>query len=337
MNTAMDKLARFRRKREQTTPAVPRQLDVKSAFARYGALLGFIIMLAVFSALRPDVFPTYRNALSILSQISLLGIIAGGVTAVLVMGDFDLSIGAQATFAGLLVAGLFPIMHPALAIALTLLVGIGIGLVNGVLIAYVRISSFVGTLAMSTILTGMAYWYTKGATLFKGIPQGFVGLARNTFLSIPILVWLMGCVLLILHILLNHTELGRRMYAVGGNPEAARYSGISIPFQRITGFMISGFCSSLTGILLVARLSSAQPRAGDGFLMDAFAAVFLGAATAKLGQFHIPGTLMGALIIGVALNGMTIAGAPFYFQYIFQGGILALAVAASGILRRRAL
>jgi len=333
----MDRPNLLRRKREKGRTPPRGRLNVRTAFARYGALLGLLAMLVVFSALKPGVFPTYRNALSILSQISLLGIIAGGVTTVLVMGDFDLSIGAHATFAGLLVAGLFPIMHPALAIGITLLTGIGIGLVNGILIAHIRISAFVGTLAMSTMLTGMSYWYTKGATLFKGIPQGFIGLARNTFLSIPILVWIMTGVLAVLHVLLNHTELGRRMYAVGGNPEAARYSGIRIPMQRITGFMISGFCASLTGILLVARLSSAQPRAGDGFLMDAFAAVFLGAATAKLGQFHVPGTLMGALIIGVALNGMTIIGVPFYFQYIFQGGILALAVAASGILRRRAL
>jgi len=323
-------------KRAEREPST-RSLRIRGSFARYGAILGLLVMLAVFSGLRPSVFPTYRNALSVLNQISLLGIIAGGVTAVLVMGDFDLSIGAHATFAGLLVAGLFPIMHPALAIGITLLCSLAIGLINGFMVAVLRISAFVGTLAMSTILTGLAYWYTKGATLFKGIPPKFIGLARGTFLSVPILVWLMAAVLLFLHILMNHTGVGRRMYAVGGNPEAARYSGISVPLQRVLGFVIAGICSSLTGILLVARLSSAQPRAGDGFLMDAFAAVFLGAATSRLGQFHIPGTLMGALIMGVALNGMTIVGVPFYFQYIFQGTILALAVAASGVLHKRAL
>jgi ribose transport system permease protein len=299
--------------------------------------MGLLVLIIVFSCLRPAVFPTYRNAISVLNQISLLGIIAGGTTAVLVMGDFDLSIGALATFAGLLVAGLFPIMNPFLAVLLTLVCGVAVGLISGFLVAVVGISSFVGTLAMSTILTGVAYWYTKGATLFEGIPKGFVALARNSVLSIPILVWIMLGILAILHVVLNHTVVGRNMYAVGGNREAARYAGVNIPWQRILGFMIAGFCAALTGVLLVARLSSAQPRAGDGFLMDAFAAIFLGAATAKLGQFHIPGTLMGALIMGVALNGMTIVGVPFYFQYIFQGAILALAVAASGILRKRVL
>jgi ribose transport system permease protein len=291
-------------------------------------------MVLAFSLLKPTVFPTYRNLTSILNQISLLAIIAGGLTYVLIMGDFDLSIGAHATFAGLLLAGLFLKVHPLLAVVLTLMCGVAVGLLNGTLVAVVGISAFVGTLAMSTILTGFTYWYTKGATLFQGIPDGLIHLARGTIASVPILVWIMLGVLLFLHVVLTQTTLGRRMYTVGGNPEAARYVGINIPVQRIIGFAVSGFCAALAGVLLVARLSSAQPRAGEGFLMDAFAAVFLGAATTKLGQFHIPGTLMGALIMGVGINGLTLLGVPFYFQYIFEGAILIAAVAASGLLRR---
>ncbi len=301
---------------------------------RYGVILSLLLLFAVFSALRPEVFPTIKNLIAILKQISLLGIISAGLTVCLILGDFDLSIAAVATWSGVLVAALLPNINMWLAIVAVLSGGIGIGIVNGVFSAVVGISPFITTLAVQTMLRGLTLWYTGGYSLYSGIPKSFINLARGTFLSIPYLVFYMLFIYLVFYVLLNHSSFGKKVYAAGGNPQAARFSGISPVRTRLTGFIISSLLASLTGVLLAARLSSGQPRAGEGLLLNAFAAVFLGAATFHAGRFHIAGTLIGVLFIGILNNGLVILGIPFYLQYVIQGSILVLAIAASRVVRR---
>lgn len=311
-------------------------LDTKAVwitFGRFGTLIGLFLLVAVFTTLKPAIFPTPRNLLNILNQISLLGICSAGLTICLVMNEFDLSIGAIATLGAVLTAGFLPNMHPVLAVPIVIVICTGIGLVNGLVIATLGVSSFMATLGSMTILTGFSYWYTSGSgsILYSGIPKGFLIMGKGTFLHIPYLVFFMIGVLVLLHLFLNHTSTGRHMYAVGGNPEAARFGGIPIQKLKILGFMTSGFLAGLTGVLLVARLGLAEPTIGDRFLFDAFTAVFLGAASIKIGQFHIIGTLIGVLIMGTLFNGFTLLDVPYHLQLVAQGAILIAAVTAAGL------
>lgn len=311
-------------------------LDTKAVwitFGRFGTLIGLFLLVAVFTTLKPAIFPIPRNLLNILNQISLLGICSAGLTICLVMNEFDLSIGAIATLGAVLTAGFLPNMHPVLAVPIVLVICTGIGLVNGLVIATLGVSSFMATLGSMTILTGFSYWYTSGSgsILYSGIPKGFMIIGKGTFLHIPYLVFFMIGVLVLLHLFLNHTSTGRHMYAVGGNPEAARFGGIPIQKLKILGFMTSGFLAGLTGVLLVARLGLAEPTIGDRFLFDAFTAVFLGAASIKIGQFHIIGTLIGVLIMGTLFNGFTLLDVPYHLQLVAQGAILIAAVTAAGL------
>lgn len=300
---------------------------------RYGTVIGLLILVAVFTVLKPAVFPTIRNFLNIFNQISLLGVCAAGLTVCLVMNEFDLSIGAIATLGAVLTAGWLPHMPTLLGILAVLGVCVIIGLINGLIITTLRVSSFMTTLGTMTVLTGFSYWYTSGsgAILYSGIPEGFLRVGKGTFLYIPYLVFFMFGILLILHLVLNHTITGRRMYAVGGNPEAARFGGIPLARLKVLGFMISGLLAGLTGVLLVARLGLAEPTIGDRFLFDSFTAAFLGAATIRIGRFHILGTLIGALFLGTILDGFTLLDVPYHLQLVVQGAILIAAVTSAGL------
>ena len=300
---------------------------------RFGTVLGLLALVAVFAVLKPNVFPTARNLLNILNQISLLGICAAGLTICLVVGEFDLSVGAVATLGAVLTAGWIPHMPPILAVLAVLAVCLVIGLISGVIITTLRVSSFMTTLGMMTVLTGFSYWYTSGSgsILYSGIPKGFLQIGRGDFLSIPYLVFVMAAVLVTLHVLLNHTTTGRRMYAVGGSPDAARFAGIPLTRLKILGFALSGTLAGLTGVLLVTRLGLAEPTIGDRFLFDAFTVVFLGAASIRVGQFHILGTLIGALIMGTIFNGFTLLDVPYHLQLVVQGVILIAAVTSAGL------
>ena len=300
---------------------------------RLGTVLGLLLLVAVFAALKPSVFPTVRNLLNILNQISLLGICAAGLTLCLAVGEFDLSIGAVATLGAVLTAGWMPTMHPVLAVLAVLGVCLVIGLANGLIITTLRVSSFMTTLGMMTVLMGFSYWYTSGsgAILYSGIPEGFLRVGKGTVLHIPYLVFFMLGTLLLLHLLLQHTTTGRRMYAVGGSLEAARFAGISINRLKILGFVLSGTLAGLTGVLLVARLGLAEPTIGDRFLFDCFTVAFVGAASIRIGRFHILGTLIGTLIMGTIFNGFTLLDVPYHLQLVVQGSILIAAVTSAGL------
>lgn len=301
--------------------------------SRYGIIVSLLILFVCFSLLRPGIFPTLGNLISILKQVSLLGILSAGLTVCLVLGDFDLSVAAVATWSGVMVAALLPQMNMWLAIPLVVSMGVGFGLVNGFFSAVVGISPFIVTLATQTMLRGLTLWYTGGYSLYSGIPRAFAQIGRGTFLDVPYLVYIMLLVYIAIYVAANHMSFGKKLYAVGGNPTAAKYSGIRVIRIHLLGFVISGVLAALTGVLLAARLSSGQPRAGEGLLLSAFAACFLGATTFRVGRFNILGTLIGVLFIGTLNNGLVILGVPFYLQYVIQGAILILAISASGLAR----
>lgn len=313
-----------------------RRRRVLMIVSRYGTLIGLLGMIIAFTIKAPTTFLTLPNFLNILSQSSLTAIIAAGLTIALVVGEFDLSIGYIASFAGLIVVGLIardglPVL---VGIPLVLLIGAAIGTVNGFLVTKVRINAVIATLGVGTMLVGLGFAYSS-FPIAAGVPPEFIAIALGRpILGIPNPILIMIVVLAILWVILNKTDLGQKMQAVGGNIEAARLSGIRVDRVKIFAFATAGICAAITGILLSSLLGSGTLAAADGYLLDAFAAVFLGSATLRDGEFHILGTLIGVLIISVGFNGLSIFGAPTFFQPIFKGAILVLAVGLSTLARR---
>jgi ribose transport system permease protein len=305
-------------------------------FSKYGTLFAMAIMVLIFGLAIPNyAFLQTSNLLAIVNQSALTAIIAVGLTLVLVVGEMDLSIGYAASLAGIIVAGLMAkqgLPMPA-AILATLLMGGVIGTVNGLIVTKARVNSVVATLGVGTVLIGLSYGYTSGSPITE-VPKGFANLTLGSFIGIQNPIWFMLAVLVVLWVILNRTPLGQRMQAVGANKGAARLAGIRTDRVTIAAFVIGGVSAALTGILLASLLGSGTVSAADGYLLDSFAAVFLGAATLRDGEFHIIGTFIGVLVVNIGFNGLSLFGTPTFWQFVFKGGILVLAVALSTIARR---
>lgn len=306
------------------------------AFARYATIIGLLLMIVAFSILAPRAFPTVYNFTNVLNQTSLAMIIAGGLTLAVIVGELDLSIGFAASMHGVLVTGLIVSNQLPIPVAILIVVALGglIGVVNGLIVTKARVNSVIATLGVGTILTGLSFAYSAGVPITAGVPEAFLQVSLGRWLfGIPNNIVIMVLVLGSLWVLVERTALGQEIQAVGGNPAAARLAGINVDRIKILGFVISGMCAALTGILLASRLGSGTTSAADSYLLTAFAAVFLGSATLRDGEFHVFGTFIGTLIIAFGFNGLNMFGAPTYSQYIFQGAILIIAVGLSSLGR----
>lgn len=304
--------------------------------AKYGTIIGMFVMVAAFTAAAPTFFFTFSNFVNILNQAALTAIIAGGLTVAVIVGELDLSIGNAASFAGVLVTGLMvhQSLSPLLAIGLVLIVAILIGLINGLIVSKLRVNSVIATLGTGSIIVGLNYAYSTGAPIATGVPSSFTDISLGSTFGVPNNILIMLGVLVLLWLLVNRTETGQRIQAVGGNVEAARLSGIQVDRIKILAFVVAAVAAALTGILLASLIGSGTTTAADAYLLNSFAAVFLGSATLRDGEFHVPGTFIGVLIIGIGFNGLAIFGAPTFYQYVFQGAILVTAVGLSTVARR---
>lgn len=317
-----------------------KQRDWLSLTSKFGTIGFLVILVFAFSVSRWDVFPTLLNFLNILNQSAILGVISVGLTVCLVMGLFDLSIAAMATLGGYLVCRMLVAQggdpYVLLSILGVLALAGFIGVVNGVLVSYMGISAFIATLAMGSVITGIILGYSESRTIVTGIPDAFVVLGQGSTASIPNAVLVMLLVAFVLWLLLEHTQAGRNLYAIGGNAEASRLSGIAVKRYGLLALGISGACAGLAGIMAAASLGAGRPQGvGDTYLLNAFAAVFIGASTLRPGQFHILGTIIGVLLIGVINNGLSILGAQTYWQYIVQGLLLIIAMFGAGVVSLR--
>lgn len=308
-------------------------------FSRWGTIASLLIFVLVFSALRPEVFPTSLNFLNILNQVSILGIIALGLTVPLVQGLFDLSIGAMATLGGFLATYWLAngtIDSTALAIVAVLVLALVIGTVNGAIVSYAGISAFIATLAMGSILTGAVLGISKSQTVLSGIPKDFLAIGQGSVGPVPMPVVIMLVVAVILWVFLTFTQVGRNMYAIGGNAEASRLSGIPVKRYPLYALAISAAAAALAGMVVSANLAVGRPQGvGETYLLDAFAACFIGAATLRPGRFHVFGTLVGVLLIGVINNGLSILGVETFWQYVVRGVLLLFAVFGAGFVATR--
>ncbi|GGO71457.1 ribose ABC transporter permease [Nocardioides deserti] len=313
-------------------------IDVVS---RYGTIASLVACVAIFSLLKPDVFATSQNFFNILNQVSILGIIALGLTVALVQGLFDLSLAGMATLGGYLACkwlaeGTFG--SPAVAVLVVLALALVIGAFNGVVVAYGGVSAFIVTLAVGSILTGVVLGVSDSQTILSGIPDGFLIMGQGEIGPIPMPVVFLLIVAVVLYVFLEQTQLGRHMYAIGGNAETARLSGIPVKRYALLALGISAACAALGGMIVAANLGVGRPQGvGDTYLLDSFAAAFIGASTLRPGRFHILGTVIGVLLIGVINNGLSIMGVETFWQYAVRGIILLLAVFAASflVMRRR--
>jgi ribose transport system permease protein len=310
--------------------------DSSEWLRKWGTLAGFLLLLIVFSILRPGVFPTWNNLRNVIEQVAILAIVASAVTPVMVTGGFDLSVGTLASLCGVVAADLmvkgFGIV-PGIVIAL--LVGMLGGLVNGALVSYGGLSAFVATLATMTAYGGMALFYTDGATIFAGLPEGFRVMGQESLGPVPVPVIIMVIIVFLVWLVMEQTVFGRRLYAIGGSPEASYLAGLNVRWLRMVSYIFSGLGAAVAGIVLTSRLFSAHPQAGVPFMLNAAAAVFLGATAIREGEPHVLGTLLGVFIIGVLGNGLNILGVNSYIQSILTGTIIVAAVLLSGLSRQR--
>ncbi|HLJ72184.1 MAG TPA: ABC transporter permease [Roseiarcus sp.] len=323
-----------------TAAVASSRTDFALWFARYGTLVSLVALLVVFSIARPDVFPTVDNLLNIMNQISILGTMAFGLTVCLVMGLFDLSIAAMATLGGY-VATFLLVQYPDAigvpeAVFISLAIAAAIGVVNGLIVSYLGISAFIATLATGSIITGAMLGISDSKTIITGIPDAFMAIGQGAILGVSNPILIMLAVGLALWLLLEHTQVGRHLYAIGGSAEASRLSGLAVKRYAPFALAICAACAGLGGLMAAAVLGAGRPQGvGDGYLLNAFAAVFIGASSLRPGKFHILGTLIGVLLIGVINNGLSIMGVPTYWQYIVQGVLLVAALFSAGVLTMR--
>ncbi|HWM35289.1 MAG TPA: ABC transporter permease [Pseudolysinimonas sp.] len=312
------------------------RLSVLDVLRRFGTVIAFVLIVVYFAGSTNGALISSGNIAAILNQAAVVGTMALGLTVCLVLGQLDLSIGYVATLSGLVVTGLQSQqgLPPLVSIPVALAVAALIGLVNGVVVTWLKVNALLATLAMGAIIGGVISWYTI-TPFTTGIADDFVafGQTRWGFLPAPAVVLIATAV--VLWVFLQQTPTGRRMYALGGNPEAARNAGVRIARLQIVAFVISGLCSGIAGILLSAQLGSGQPTGAVGLLLGAFSAAFLGASTWRDGEFHIGGTILGVLVIGVVFSGLALTDAQYYLKDIVTGAILILAVGSANLLRVR--
>ena len=309
---------------------------------KWWMLLTVVALIALFG-IASENFLDPNNIINILRSIAIVTVIAIGVSISLSVGGFDLSVGSTASLANALVVSLFVWygFGTTGAIVLTLLICTLVGLFNAFLIVVLKIPDMLATLASLFVIQGVAMTYSYGGSITQNmvLPNGDMaeGLIPEVFSSlgqVPVIVLIMLAVTAVVQLFLSLTKHGRRMYAIGGNPEAARLSGIRTVRYRVAAYVISALLASLGGILLASRIGSSQVNAGGGYLMDAVAAAYIGFSLAGSGKPNALGTLVGAVILGVLQNGLVMLSVPYYAMDIIKGLVLALALAITYIQKR---
>lgn len=310
-----------------------RSFDFATWWDRVG-ILAVLVVLIIFMLIAAPNFGSVDNMLNIARSISINAIIAAGMTFVILSAGIDLSVGSTVAVAGVASVLAASTGMPAfLAILVGVAAGAAAGFVNGALSAYLLLAPFIVTLGLMTFLRGLAYTMTEGqpivdnALSFRGIGNGYVA-------GIPAPVIVMLLVYLVCWFVLERTRFGRHVYAVGGNPEAARLAGIRVKRVLTSVYVIAGALAGLAGIIFAARVVSAQPTAGTGYELDAIAAVVLGGTSLAGGKGRIIGTLIGSIILGVLTTGLILMNVQFFTQLLIKGIVIILAVAIDSLKQR---
>ena len=284
------------------------------AFKHYGTVAALAVIILIFSILRPASFCTVKNFLNISRQAAPLAMVALGATFVMTINEFDLSIGNIVSLGGVIAALLSIKQVPvALCFLIAAVICLLVGCVNGIVVARFQILSFITTLGMGTVLDGVIYGLTGGTTVFNGIPKAFTIPGILKIAGIPFITLVAVVLYLAFYVFMGHTAPGRKLYAIGGSKEAAEVAGIPIFRYRVLAFSLCGAIAGLT-------------TAGQVYFLQSYAAVFIGCTVSKSGVPCVVGTLIGAAVLAVLANGLTILQMPSFMQNIITGGIIILAV-----------
>ncbi|QIZ49165.1 ABC transporter permease [Dickeya zeae] len=322
--------------------AIPFHHRLFDLFYKWGMLITVVLLIALFG-LASDNFLDPNNIINILRSIAIVTVIAIAVSISLSVGGFDLSVGSTASLANALVISLF-VWHgfsTTGAIVLTLALCLLVGLFNAFLIVILRIPDMLATLASLFVIQGVAMTYSYGGSITQNMllpsgemAEGVIPEVFSTLGHVPVIVVIMLVVTILVQLYMSLTKHGRRMYAIGGNPEAARLAGIRTARYRVLAYLLSSLLAALGGILLASRIGSSQVNAGGGYLMDAVAAAYIGFSLAGSGKPNALGTLVGAVILGVLQNGLVMLSVPYYAMDIIKGSVLALALAMTYFHKR---
>ncbi|MBN2050613.1 MAG: ABC transporter permease [Spirochaetales bacterium] len=301
-----------------------------------GVLLALVMMCVVITLVAPR-FATKQNMYLLSRQISLLAIVALGEFFTILTGGIDLSVGSIIGFSGVMCGlSLASGLPPGIAVILGLAAGFGAGLLTGWLVAYVGLTPFIPTLGMLSMARGVIWVITKGWPVTE-IPEAFLVLGRGEVLGIPFPVVIMIVLALVCHGVLKYTIFGRRIFAIGGNEEAASLSGVNVKRIKLFIYAISSFCASITGIIMVARFNSAQASMGVSWELDAIASAVIGGASLAGGGGSVIGVLIGASIIGVIQNGLVLMKVSSYWQTLIIGSIIIFAAVVDKLKARRGI
>ncbi|MCG8529979.1 MAG: ribose ABC transporter permease [Desulfovibrionales bacterium] len=301
----------------------------KEFLFEYKSVIALLLFMVVVSLISPSFFST-GNLLNILRQTSINAIIAVGMTFVILTSGIDLSVGSVLALTGALAATMVGMdINLMVVVVATLLAGAGLGCLSGLIISKGGVQPFIATLVTMTLLRGATMVYTDGrpiSTFGGASSEAFSAIGTGYLFGIPFPIYLMALVFALAWYVLNHTRLGRYVYALGGNEAATRLSGINIDKIKLAVYAISGALSALAGIIVTSRLASAQPTAGTSYELDAIAAVVLGGTSLTGGKGRIMGTLVGVLIIGILNNALNLLNVSSYYQLIAKALVILLAV-----------
>jgi len=298
--------------------------------SRVTALVGLVIALSLLS---PH-FLTWNNLINVLRQATPLFVMSAGLTLVVLTAGIDLSVGAVLGLAACVAASMITGGSPIFGVLAALGVGLGCGLINGALVAYARIPPFIATYGMLWIANGLAYVFMKGEVIY-GLPAGFRQIGTGMIGPIPLPIIILLVTLAVLHILLQRTPLGRGIYAIGGNPVAARLSGMPVGRRLVIVYALSGLMASFASLIVIARTNAADVSLGEEQLLPAIAAVCLGGTSLFGGVGGVAGTAVGAIILALVLNGMNLLGVKTFWQAGVLGLIILLSVLADQLVAQR--
>jgi ribose transport system permease protein len=305
---------------------------------RFGVLFLFVVVVVVFSLTHSDTFATAENFQNIAVSQAVLAIVALAVMIPLVGGRFDVSVGFNLGLCSVAAAALMSKYDVPLALVFVAcaLIGALLGLVNGVIVAYLGVNSIIATLGTGTIMAGLVQAYTGGVPITDGISSWLTDLSTKTVLDVPVLFLVMLAISAAVWFLLTQTPYGRRLLATGSNIAAARLTGLDVHRIVMASFVAAGFVAGIGGVLQVAAQGSGDPSTGGlAFLLPAIAAVFLGATTWQPGQYNVPGTLLGLFFISTTISGLVLAGVAPWVTDVFNGAAVVVAIIISAQLRRK--
>lgn len=302
---------------------------VGQQLSKYAIVVALVVVIGLFSFLRPETYFAIGNFGSIMQANSSIVLVSFALLLPLITGHFDLSVATMAGFGGVLAAGLLSfgfISSWPLAILIVAVVGAVVGLVNGMLVALLKLNSLVVTLGTQTLLFGGILWFSRGQVIYDGLPAGFLALGQSRPFGIPLPFYYALAVAIILWFVLYYRPVGRRLYAIGGSEDAARLTGIKVEKSVIGAFTVGGMLAGLAGVVQVSQNGSASPTSGAEFLLPAIAACFLGETSIRRGFYNVWGTFIAVYLVAAGTSGLFMLGAQVWVQPVFNGVVLIGAV-----------